>query len=324
MKLFSDEKVVIITGASSGIGQETAVKFVEKGITKLCLNGRNGEGLEKTKQDCLAVNKDADVLLVQGDLRSEGICEKIVNGCIAKFGRIDILFNNAGLTKIGLIVDQPIENYETVFDVNVKSAIRLTKLCIPYLRETKGNIVNNSSILANTPIESMGYYCMSKAALDMFTKCIALEEGKNGIRANNINPGNYRIIETPFVVNAGIPKELYEQAWAKLRKDHPIGRLGFGQDVASLVMFVASEQADFMSGSSVVMDGGHFSLTANMEMDTAHNHHQNKKRFPLFASNDPLPKPENPKPKGPEPDDIDDDDDSKPKTAHASRDHRCN
>ncbi|XP_075263236.1 putative oxidoreductase SERP2049 [Convolutriloba macropyga] len=252
MKLFSDEKVLIITGASSGIGQETAVKFVEKGITKLCLNGRNAEGLEKTKQDCLAVNKDAEMVLVQGDLRTEGIFEEIVNNCIQKFGRIDILVNNAGLSLCGLLADHPIEAYETVFDVNLKSAICLTKLCIPYLRESKGNVVNTSSILANVPLETFGYYCMSKAALDMFTKCIALEEGKNGIRANNVNPG---LIGTPFSSNTGFPQEYLEQYWEKVRKDHPVGRMGVAQDIASLITFVASNEADFMSGSSVVMDG---------------------------------------------------------------------
>ncbi|XP_075262555.1 putative oxidoreductase SERP2049 [Convolutriloba macropyga] len=279
MKLFSDEKVVIITGASSGIGQETAVKFVEKGITKLCLNGRNIEGLQKTKQDCLTANKDAEVLLVQGDLLTEGLCEKIVDNCIAKFGRIDILFNNAGFTIFGLLSDQPIKTYDTIFDVNLKSTIRLTKLCIPYLRETKGNIVNNSSVLATTPVENMGFYCMSKAALDMFTKCIALEEGKNGIRANNVNPGKKRsaitnncfalyqtgiktagrnfegIIGTPFGVNSGIPKEFIDEFWARQTKEHPIGRIGNAQDVASLVTFIASSETDFMSGSSVVTDG---------------------------------------------------------------------
>ena len=128
-------------------------------------------------------------MFFKGDLRTEGIFEEIVNNCIQKFGRIDILVNNAGLSLCGLLADHPIEAYETVFDVNLKSAICLTKLCIPYLRESKGNVVNTSSILANVPLETFGYYCMSKAALDMFTKCIALEEGKNGIRANNVNPG---------------------------------------------------------------------------------------------------------------------------------------
>ena len=132
---------------------------------------------------------------------TEGLCEKIVDNCIAKFGRIDILFNNAGFTIFGLLSDQPIKTYDTIFDVNLKSTIRLTKLCIPYLRETKGNIVNNSSVLATTPVENMGFYCMSKAALDMFTKCIALEEGKNGIRANNVNPGKKRSAITNNVIS---------------------------------------------------------------------------------------------------------------------------
>ncbi|XP_075263706.1 meso-2,3-butanediol dehydrogenase-like [Convolutriloba macropyga] len=269
MKLFSDEKVVIITGASSGIGQDTAVKFVEKGITKLCLNGRNADGLEKTKQDCLAVNKDAEVLLVQGDLRTERLCEKIVSDVIEKFGRIDVLFNNAGMTIFGFIADQPIETYETVFDVNLKSAIRLTKLCIPHLRETKGNIINNASILGQTPIENMAYYCMSKAALDMFTKCIALEEGKNGIRANNINPGKTNkqsltsfednnhpgVVVTSFGTNAGLPKDFADEFYEKIRKVHPMEKIGRGEEIANLVTFMASSEAEFMSGSSVVMDG---------------------------------------------------------------------
>ncbi|XP_075262557.1 putative oxidoreductase SERP2049 [Convolutriloba macropyga] len=191
MNLFSNEKVVLITGASSGIGQETAVKFVEKGITNLSLNGRNAEGLEKTKQDCLAVNKDADVLLVQGDLRTDGVCEKLVKETIENFGQIDILFNNAGMSVGVPLCDPSMDSYEPVFDINLKVAVKLTKLCIPYLRLTKGNIVNNSSILATHPVPNHSFYSMSKAALDMFTRCIAVEEGKNGIRANSISPGKF-------------------------------------------------------------------------------------------------------------------------------------
>lgn len=249
---FSEDQVVIITGASSGIGQGTAVKFVEKGVTKLCITGRNMEGLRQTEEMCLAANKDVKVLIVQGDIGTAETCQKIVSDTIAEFNRIDVLINNAGFSMFGSVSTQPIEQFQQIMDVNVIAAMRLTKLALPHLRATKGNIVNNSSILAISAQDLNAYYCMSKAALDMFTKCLAIEEGVHGIRANNVNPG---LIETSIGEKAGLPKEQADLFKEKVKSVEPLGRNGAPEDVANLITFLASNEAAFISGSSVVVDG---------------------------------------------------------------------
>ena len=116
--------------------------------------------------------------------------QKIVDDTIKALGRVDILINNAGWT-FGMtpIFEQSIENFQKTFDLNLKAAVVLTKLCLPYLRESKGNVVNVSSVGSVQNYDNLSFYCMSKAALDMFTKCLASEEGKNGIRVNSVNPG---------------------------------------------------------------------------------------------------------------------------------------
>jgi len=202
--LFDPETVVIITGSSSGIGAATAVKFAQKGVKKFCLTGRNSEGLESTKKTVLGVCNDAEFVVVVGDITTSETCQQIVTDTINKFGRIDVLVNNAGMGAFSM-----------------KS------------------------------FQNSAFYNMAKAALDMFTKTLAAEEGPKGIRVNCVNPG---VVDTGIHVRSGIASELA----AQLMQNHanPVRRTGDAEEVAAAIAFLASKEASFITGLLMVVDGG--------------------------------------------------------------------
>ena len=144
---------------------------------------------------------------VSGDLTDLKTCDKIVSETVDKFGRIDILVNNAGMGFLGSVRDAPIEQFQEVFDLNVKQVVYMCKLCLPYLEKTKGNIVNVSSTVALKSYANSANYNMSKAALDMFTMTLAAEEGERGIRVNGVNSG---------IVNTGNQAYIYSRSSKKV------------------------------------------------------------------------------------------------------------
>lgn len=162
-------KVVIVTGASSGIGAGAAVHFSKLGA-KIVITGRNEENLKKTASSC-----DGEVLSIVADLNIEEDRARIINETIAKFGKLDVLVNNAGLGENGDILTTTLDQYDKVMNTNVRSVFHLTQLATPHLIETKGNIVNVSSVAGPRQFPNLLAYCMSKAAIDQFTKCVALE-----------------------------------------------------------------------------------------------------------------------------------------------------
>ena len=275
---FSADQVAVISGASSGLGRGTAVKLAQKGITKFCLTARNREGLEETRRICIeqAANKTCEqnfvivagkfrtkfefyfvqareVFLISGDITEQSVCEQIVNETISKLGRIDILFNNAGMAAFGTFEQVPMEAFDRILDVNLKSAVMLSRMFIPHLKKSKGVILNNSSIGASSPIVSSGYYCISKAALDMFTQCLALEMAPSGVRVNSVNPG---IVNTGIHGKAGLPKEMADAFMAKCEQIHPLGRTATVEEVSNLVAFLASSESSFMTGVNAHISGG--------------------------------------------------------------------
>ena len=248
---FSPEQVAIITGACSGIGAAVAKQLAEKGLGHMTITGLTADGLEKTKQSVLNAKSNAQVYTVHGDLRTTGFCEQLVQETVSRFGRIDVLVSNAGWSSAGSVYDQSVEVYQEIFDINVTPAVKLTKLCLTYLRQTKGTIVITSSHLAIKPSANFAYYCMSKAALDMFTRCVASEEGHNGVRINNVNPG---------LTDSGFPqKVLGEEKAAQIfedSKNFPIARGADPSEIANVITFLAGNKSSFMTGSCVVADGG--------------------------------------------------------------------
>ncbi|RNA22147.1 3-oxoacyl-[acyl-carrier- ] reductase -like [Brachionus plicatilis] len=248
------DKVCIITGASSGIGQTTAVLFSTLG-SKLVLNGRNEKNLAETVQLC--ENKN-NIVQIVGDLTDSQIQRLILKICVEKFGRIDVLVNNAGILQNGGIENLKMEDYENLMNVNVKSVISLTQLCLPYLIESKGSVVNVSSVAGSRSFPNVLAYCMSKAALDQFTKCVALEVADKGVRVNSVNPG---VIITNIHKRAGHDEEQYKQFLEHCKNTHALGRPGTANEVANTIAFLASDNASFITGELVHVDGGRHAMT---------------------------------------------------------------
>ncbi|XP_065056982.1 uncharacterized oxidoreductase MexAM1_META1p0182-like [Rhopilema esculentum] len=246
-------KVAVVTGASSGIGFATSVLFSKLGA-KLVLSGRNVGALENTATTCLENSlSDSKPLIVQGDLSETKNAEKLVEETIKTFGQLDILVNNAGIWQKGSIEEEDVQGFEHCFKVNVSSIFYLTKLAVPHLIETKGNIVNVSSVGGPKAFPGLLSYCVSKAALDQFTQCVALELAPKKVRCNAVTPG---VIETELHRRGGLDEEAYTKYKEKAYKSHPLGRIGSPEDVAAAIAFLASDQSSFVTGALFPVDGG--------------------------------------------------------------------
>ena len=247
-------KVALITGASSGLGAATAKLFASLGA-KLSLTGRNEANLKLVVDECKCVGPaDAEPpLMVLGDVCSESDVAKLVDATTKKFGRLDILVNNAGIFALDTIQNTSLENFDRMMNTNLRSVFQLTMLCVPHLIETRGNIVNVSSITGTRAINGMVSYCMSKAAMDQMTSCIALELAPKGVRVNSINPG---VIVTEIHKRGGMSEDDYAKFLQIAKERQPLGRVGDPEEVAQAIAFLASSNASFITGEHVHTDGG--------------------------------------------------------------------
>lgn len=180
-------KVIIVTGASSGIGAATATYLTQLGAT-VVLTGRNIENLNKVGAECKAIGKQKPLLIV-ADVTNLDDNSRVIDETIKKFGRLDVLVNNAGKGQNGTIETTSLEQFDDIMDTNLRSVYHLTKLAVPHLIKTKGNIVNVSSVAGTRAFANSLSYCISKAALDQFTRCVALELAPKQVRVNSVNPG---------------------------------------------------------------------------------------------------------------------------------------
>jgi len=171
-----NEKVTLITGAASGLGAATAILFARLGA-KLSLTDRDEDNLKRTIDECVRVSpaQTEQPLMVLAKLCSDAEVTKIVNTTIAKFGRLDVLVNNAGVAELSTIESSSMEQYDRIMSVNVRAVYHLTMLCVPHLIQTRGNIVNVSSSSGTRPLPKVLAYSMSKSAVNMMTNSIALE-----------------------------------------------------------------------------------------------------------------------------------------------------
>merc|ERR1712168_620785 len=225
-------KVALITGASSGIGAATAVLFAKQGAT-LSLSGRNRENLQKTADKCQTDSQGQQKpFLIEADLSKEEDTKSLVESTVAQFGRIDILVNNAGVLEMGNIENTSLEQYDRVMNINVRSIYNLTMLAVPHLEKTQGNIVNVSSVNGIRSFPGVLAYNISKAAVDQFTRCVALELATKKIRVNSVNPG---VIATELQKRGGL-------------------------EVEKAIGFLASEDASFSTGVTLPVDGGRHAM----------------------------------------------------------------
>ncbi|TKR82278.1 hypothetical protein L596_016024 [Steinernema carpocapsae] len=246
-------KVAIITGSSSGIGQATALLLAQEGAS-VVIHGRSKEKIEATEK-LLCDNKVPSnrVLSIRGEIQDEQCQKELLNKTIAKFGKLDVLVNNAGLGGDPKLRMESMEQFDYIHDVNVKSIIALNNLALPYLENTKGNIVSVSSLASVHPADAMVYYAMSKAALDHYTRSRAENLAQKGIRINCVNPG---YIKTQFLTQLNFPEDFQEKYSKTYDKQIPLGRSGVPMDIAKAISFLASDDAGYITGVCLVVDGG--------------------------------------------------------------------
>lgn len=244
------KKVAIITGASSGIGRAAVRIFSENGFQTVAV-GRNEKELVSLRQEIQS--PDGGVKIQLADIRETSQVERFVNETIENFGQIDILVNSAGIIANGTIENTTLDDWDKMMNINLRSVFYLMQVCVPHLEKTKGNIVNVSSVAGTRSFPNVLAYCVSKAALDQLTRCAALELAPKEIRVNAVNPG---VVVTNLHKRSGMPDEDYEKFLKNSKKTHPIGRVGKPEEVASLIFYLASEKASWITGATYEIDGG--------------------------------------------------------------------
>ncbi|MHA1685342.1 MAG: glucose 1-dehydrogenase [Candidatus Heimdallarchaeaceae archaeon] len=242
-----ENKVVIITGASSGIGEATAKLFSQKEAKVLCV-ARSEEKLRS-----LTENIKGEYIAI--DITENTAAERIVKKAIDLWGKIDVLVNAAGIIQSGNIETTKIEDFDYMMNINVRSIFLLMQKVVPYLKETKGNIVNVSSVTGLRAFPNVLAYCVSKAAVDHLTRCTALELAPYGVRVNAVNPG---VVITNLHKRSGMTEEQYANFLEHSKSTHPLGRVGKPEEIAELIAFVASEKASWIIGETISIDGGRF------------------------------------------------------------------
>ncbi|KAM7363621.1 3-oxoacyl-[acyl-carrier-protein] reductase FabG-like [Cochliomyia hominivorax] len=248
-------KVVLITGASSGIGAAAAVKFAKLGAT-LTLNGRNRENLEKVAKQCEEVGKSKPQVVV-ADISKEKETIKMYEETIKYQHKLNVLVNNAGIIESGSIETTSLEQYDRVMNTNLRAMYHLTMLATPDLIKSKGNIVNVSSVNGIRSFPGVLAYNISKMGVDQFTRCVALELAVKGVRANCVNPG---VTVTNLHKRGGMDADTYAKFLEHSKNTHALGRPGTADEVADAICFLASDLASFTTGVSLAVDGGRHAM----------------------------------------------------------------
>ncbi|CAO4378070.1 unnamed protein product [Caenorhabditis nigoni] len=266
-------KVALITGSSTGIGKATAILFAQEGA-KVTITGRNTQRLEEMKQEILKAGIPEDhVLAITADLNTEEGQDELINETIEKFGKLDILINNAGALfhdaqgRNGIAQD--ISVYDRTMEINMRTVVTLTQKALKFLIEAKGEIVNVSSMAAGPQAQpSVTYYAMSKAALDQFTRSIAIDLIQHGVRVNSVSPG---VVKTSFGLVEGMPAGLQDKLisfFESHKECQPSGKVGRPIDIAHIISFLADrKRSSYIIGRTIHADGGS-SLVMGMQ---AHN-----------------------------------------------------
>lgn len=243
-------KVALITGGTEGIGYATAELFLKEGA-HVAVTGRSEE---KGRAATASLSELGEVLFVRGDVSKTDDARGMVDRTVSRFGRIDVLFNNAGV-----YIEKPAEEmteaeWDLLMDVNVKGTFLVSKYAIPHMkRQGGGAIVNNSSDAGLIGNRNCPAYCASKGAVALMTKAMALDYAGCGIRVNSVNPGT---VDTPMLareVSASPDPEAYLE---RTRSESPMGRICRAEEVARAVLFLASDESSFVTGAHLSVDGG--------------------------------------------------------------------
>lgn len=246
-----DNKITLVTGAGSGIGAAIAQTFATAGATVFVADRDQAAG-EKTAHEIAAAGGRAEFTLL--DIAREDDCQRVAEAVLKKHGRLDVLVNNAGIGHVGTILQTEGKELDRLYAVNVRGAFNLCKAFLPAMLERKsGNIVNLASIGGVVGIKDRLAYCTTKFAIVGLTKCLALDHAKDGVRVNCICPGR---VETPFVAARLKEYPDPEKAYREMASTQAIGRMGKPEEIAAAALYLASDEAAFVTGTAHLTDGG--------------------------------------------------------------------
>ena len=241
-----EEKVVLVTGGSRGIGKEVAMKFAKEGynvVTNYVSDKTDKEGLKKEFE-----NNNVKALVLKADVSKTEDVENLVKQAIDTFGKIDVLVNNAGITRDNLLMRMPEEDFDKVIETNLKGTFLVTKAVTKYMmKKRQGSIINLSSVVGVAGNAGQSNYSASKAGIIGFTKSVAKELASRNIRANAVAPG---FIETDMtdVLKEDVKEHIYNQI--------PLKRMGNPREVANLIYFLGTEESSYITGQVINIDGG--------------------------------------------------------------------
>ena len=239
-------KVILITGGNRGIGLAAAKLFRTEGA-HVAIAARDARSGRKAAQE-------TDGLFVKTDVRRSGECKRAVNQTVKTFGRIDVLVNNAGIIYRDHTVEQTSEDeWDEVLDTNLKGTFLMSKYVLPALRKSKGTIVNVSSYVGLVGFPGSAAYAASKAGIVNFTRTMALDHAKDQIRINCVCPGS---VETDMIYRAWDKTGDASVAETLWKSKHPLGRIATAEEVARAILFLASDDASFITGTALPVDGG--------------------------------------------------------------------
>ena len=244
MKL--QNKVAVITGANSGIGLATAKLFLKEGA-KVVLTGRRQKALDEAAKDL-----KGDFITVLGDVANTEDNHKIIDETVKKYGKIDVLFLNAGIAPPTPTSDIDENHYNDIFDINVKGPILTVQKALPHLNDG-GSILFTNSIVHQKGFDNLGVYSASKGALRAYARVLTSEVKDRKIRVNSLAPGP---IDTPLYGKMGLPEEQVEEMGKGFAAQVPLKRFGTSEEVAKTALFLSSEDASYINGVEIEIDGG--------------------------------------------------------------------
>jgi NAD(P)-dependent dehydrogenase (short-subunit alcohol dehydrogenase family) len=241
---------VIVTGASSGIGRATALRFGRAGASVLAV-GRDEAALSEVAS--AIEGEGGHAAACQADVTEADAPDRIVRATLDRFGGLTTLVNAAGIIGSGTIESTTDEAWDTMMDINARAPFRLMRAAMPALIASKGSVVNVSSVTGLRSFPGVLAYCVSKSAVDQLTRCAALDLAARGVRINAVNPG---VVVSNLHRRGGMNEENYAAFLARSRETHPLGRPGDATEIADLIFFLASDAAQWITGETISIDGG--------------------------------------------------------------------
>ncbi len=245
------DKVAVITGGTSGIGEATALLFAKEGA-KVAITGRNEERGHRLVEKIRTAKGEA--IFIRSDVNVAADCRSAIDETLRTFGRIDILFNNAGVFYPQTAIECSEREWDEQIDVNLKGTFLMSKFALPpMIAQGRGVIVNNSSGWGIVGGDHAVAYCASKGGVVLMTKAMAIDHGRQGIRVNCICPGD---VDTPMLPVDAKSRGLSWDKYLAGCSERPLGRIGTPDEIAKAVLFLACDDSSFMTGAALVVDGG--------------------------------------------------------------------